>query len=79
MNQSELTVFLKSVNSDLFLDVPKQRAPRVRGEGPKDSGEKKEWTVVGKSANAVKSAPTGRGRGRPPRTVAEQMGNCLGF
>jgi cold shock CspA family protein len=51
------------------VDIPKQRAPRVRGEGPRDSGEKKEWTVVGKSANTVKSAPSGRGRGRPPRAT----------
>jgi hypothetical protein len=66
-------------------NIPKQRAPRVRGEGPRDSakqttnrvssegskdgGEKKEWTVVGKSANTVKSSASGRGRGRPPRTT----------
>jgi CspA family cold shock protein len=67
------------------MNVPKQRAPRVRGEGPRDSEkqrpsgvssegpkdccEKKEWTVVGKGANTVKTTPSGRGRGRPPRTT----------
>ena len=61
------------------VDAPKQRAPRVRGEGPrdsekqrvsvKDSDEKKAWTVVGKSTPAVKSSTSGRGRGRPPRTT----------
>ena len=67
------------------VDVPKQRAPRVRGEGPrdgekqrearvssevsKDVDEKKTWTVVGKGTPAVKSSASGRGRGRPPRTT----------
>ena len=47
----------------------KQRVAKVSSEGAKDTDEKKPWTVVGKSANAVKSAPAGRGRGRPPRTT----------
>ena len=61
------------------VDAPKQRAPRVRGEGPrdsekqrvsvKDSDEKKAWTVVGKGTPAVKPSTSGRGRGRPPRTT----------
>lgn len=28
-----------------------QRAPRVRGEGPRDGGDKKEWTLVSKKAD----------------------------
>ena len=51
------------------------RAPRLRGEGPRESGspqmklekettDKKEWTLVRGSA-------PGRGRGRPPRSTQE--------
>lgn len=49
--------------------TPKQRAPRLRGEGPRDS-EKKEWTVVAKSQPDVKPTSSVRGRGRPPRASA---------
>jgi len=46
--------------------VPKQTAPRSRGEGPRESeSDKKEWTTVERSKPAEKQA--GRGRGRPPR------------
>lgn len=47
-------------------NMPKQRAPRLRGEGPRDS-EKKEWTVVTKSQPETKPTSSVRGRGRPPR------------
>jgi CspA family cold shock protein len=50
--------------------VPRQTAPRSRGEGPRESeGDKKEWTTVVRSKPAdiqVEKQP-GRGRGRPPR------------
>ena len=69
----------KTTSESETVDAPKQRVPRVRGEGPrdsentrvvaKDSDEKKAWTVVGKSTPAVKSSTSGRGRGRPPRTT----------
>jgi len=39
---------------------PRAAVPRSRGEGPRD--EKSEWTTVVKPAS-------GRGRGRPPRSV----------
>jgi CspA family cold shock protein len=38
-----------------------QRAPRVRGEGPREGDDKKEWTVVAKKTTEAK------GRGRPRR------------
>jgi len=49
--------------------VPAQTvAPRVRGEGPRDSS-KKEWTVVGKSSVTKDSSkPPPKPRGRPPRS-----------
>jgi len=52
--------------------VPEQTsAPRVRGEGPRDSS-KKEWTtVVSKQSMKDESAPVARGRGRPPRSAAQ--------
>jgi cold shock CspA family protein len=51
--------------------VPSQStAPRVRGEGPRDSS-KSEWTVAGKEKQVTKEVtkPAGRGRGRPPRST----------
>lgn len=57
-------------------DVPKQRAPRTRGDGPrdgtKDKGceDKKDWNLVKKQE---KSTPSGRGRGRPPRSSVSQV------
>ena len=39
-----------------------QRAPRARGEGPRD-GEKKEWTLVNKTDKPPRSS-------RPPRQGA---------
>ena len=50
--------------------VPKQTAPRSRGEGPREAeSDKKEWTTVQRS-KPVENQPekqSGRGRGRPPR------------
>jgi cold shock CspA family protein len=45
-------------------------APRVRGEGPRDSS-KNEWTVAGNGKQTSKDVPkpSGRGRGRPPRSA----------
>ena len=67
-------------NRDVEMPVQRQaprqtRAPRLRGEGPRESGspqmklekettDKKEWTLVRGSA-------PGRGRGRPPRSTQE--------
>jgi CspA family cold shock protein len=53
--------------------VPRERQPRVRGEGPREAkeaketrpDEKKEWTLV-----KNKTAPS-KGRGRPPRQTSE--------
>ena len=47
-----------------------QRAPRARGEGPRDesSGDKKEWTLVKPKSQGAAPA---KGRGRPPRQNSE--------
>ena len=42
---------------------PRDARPRVRGEGPREGGDKKSWTLVN---NAADSKP----RGRPPRQGA---------
>jgi CspA family cold shock protein len=42
---------------------PRDTRPRVRGEGPRESGDRKTWTLVN---NAADSKP----RGRPPRQGA---------
>jgi cold shock CspA family protein len=31
--------------------IPKQRAPRVRGEGPREGNDNKEWKLVGKKSD----------------------------
>jgi hypothetical protein len=53
--------------------VPRQTAPRSRGEGPRESeGDKKEWTTVVRSKQPVENQPerqVARGRGRPPRST----------
>jgi cold shock CspA family protein len=69
---------LETNETSAEVSMPRQktvRAPRLRGEGPRESGitqmklenettDKKEWTLVRGSA-------TGRGRGRPPRSTQE--------
>lgn len=54
--------------------VPKQTAPRSRGEGPRESqSDKKEWTTVTRGKTVEKQSEnqsekqSGKGRGRPPR------------
>ena len=73
----------KTVSSDDIPEVtpgehemPKQRAPRTRGDGPRDGSkdkggeDKKDWNLVKKQE---KSNPSGRGRGRPPRSSVSQV------
>lgn len=48
------------------------RAPRVRGDGPRDS-ESSEWKLVDRTRSTSKpsASAAGRGRGRPPRSTTE--------
>jgi CspA family cold shock protein len=60
----------ENVSEPRQQSVPRQllrtdtRQPRVRGEGPRDGEEKKEWTLVKPKAAA-------KPRGRPPRQISE--------
>ena len=54
-------------------ETRQQKSPRYRGEGPRSAVEgddKKDWTLV-KGAKRTDKPSSGRGRGRPPRSVAE--------
>jgi CspA family cold shock protein len=71
-SSSTTDVNIDEPNTPRQTRVPKQTAPRSRGEGPRESeGDKKEWTTVVRSRpveNQTEKQP-GRGRGRPPRVV----------